>query len=86
MVPPVSANVLPAADLLSRLPPESSVVNRKMFPRDSSEDSLSACDQLQIYGTRQRLSLTGKGRGGEIVGGLRLAVHFSKAISDACMN
>lgn len=58
----------------------------KCFPRDSSDDSLSACDQLQIYGTRHRLPLTGRGRGGEIVGGLRLAVHFSKAVSDACMN
>lgn len=62
------------------------MVNRKVFSRDSSEDSLSACYQFQIYGTRQRLLLTGKGQGGEIVGGLRLAVHFSKAISDACMN
>lgn len=53
MVSPVSANVLPAADLLFRLPPESSVVNRKMFPRDSSEDSLSACDRLQMYGTTE---------------------------------
>lgn len=86
MVSPVSANVLPAADLLSRLPPESSAVNRKMFPRDSSEDSLSACDRPQIYGTRRRLSLTGEGGRGEIVGGLRPAVRFSKAISDACMN
>lgn len=42
-----------SADLLSRLASESSVVNHKMFPRDSSEDSLSACDRLQIYGIRQ---------------------------------
>lgn len=48
-----SANVLPAADPLSRLPPESSVVNRKMFPCGSSGDSLSAYYRLHIYEMRQ---------------------------------
>lgn len=78
-----SVNVLPAADLLPGSPPESTVVNHKMFPGDSSEDSLSACDWLQIYGTRRALSLTGKGRGGEAVSGLRWAAHSYKAVSDA---
>lgn len=85
MVSPVSANVLLAADLLSSLPSESSVVNRKMLPRDSSEDSLSACDQLEIYGTRQRLSSRGERERRPWAGPDWPFFCLRKAINNACM-
>lgn len=72
MVSPVSANVLLNDDQLSRLSPESSVVNRKLLPGDSSEDSLSACDHFKIYETRKISSLTGKGGAGVF----KLPVHL----------
>lgn len=41
---------------------------------------------LDIWNKREIIVDGGKGRGAETVGGLRLAAHFGKAISDACMN